>query len=101
LQQQVLAQGPVLEQVLAQVLLWVLELALEQVLEREQVLEQVLEPKRRRNPSRLWQVSSRHRASTSLFRFSKLRQRHCASCPRFERRLRWQELRWQPTSPIY
>jgi len=91
--ERVLEQG--LERVLEQGLPWVLEQVLEQVL----VLEQV--PKRRHNPLRQSQVSSRRHASTSLYRFSRRRQRHCASCQRFERWLRLQELRWQPTSPIY
>jgi hypothetical protein len=93
------ARGLVLEQVLPLELDLELELELEPVLGQE--LVQVLVPKRRRNPSRLLQVSSRHRASTSQYRFSRRRQRHCASCQRFGRRLRLRELRWQPTSPIY
>jgi hypothetical protein len=91
----------VLEQVLEQVL--VQPLALEQVLERVRVLEQVLvqEPKRHRNPSRQWQASSRHHASTGLHRFSKRRLRHCASCQRFGRWRRLQGLRWQKQLPMY
>jgi hypothetical protein len=95
----------VLEQVPGQVLEqgqpWALEQVLAQVLAQVQGLEQGLGLKRRRNLSRLSQVSSRRRASTSLYRFSRRRQKRCASCQRFERRLRLQELRWQPTSPIY
>ena len=88
-----------------QVLVLVLLLPLEQVLELElvleQVLEQVLEPKRHRNPSRQWQESSRHHASTGQYRFSKHRRRHCASCQRFGR-WRWlQGLRWQKQLPMY
>ena len=80
-----------------------LELALAQVLER--VLEQerlwVQGPRRHRNQRLLWQGSSWHRASTGRWRSSMCRQRHCASCRRFERRLRLQVLLRQSTSPMY
>ncbi len=82
----------------------------------EQVLVQVLrlvqgrlepvqpwEPRwHRRNQRLLLQVSSWHRASTVRWcRFSTpSRQSRCASCQRFERRLRMRELRWQTTSPL-
>ena len=89
------------------VLAWALELGLEQLLRLEQVLEQVLEqlwvqgPRRHRNQRLLWQGSSWHRASTGRWRSSMCRQRHCASCRRFERRLRLQVLLRQSTSPMY
>jgi len=66
-----------------------------------QVLEQVLEPKRHHNPSRQWQESSWHRASTGLYRFSRLHLWHCASCQRFGRWRRLQGLRWQKQLPMY
>ena len=96
-----------------------LELVLALVLQRELVLVLVLvlelrlvpglepvqpwEPRwHRRNQRLLLQVSSWHRASTVRWcRFSTPgRQSRCASCQRFERRLRMRELRWQTTSPL-
>ena len=89
----------VLGQVLEQLEERVLERVLEQVLEQVRLWAQG--PRRHRNQRLQSQASSWHRASTGRWRSSMCRQRHCASCRRFERRLRLQVLLRQSTSPMY